>query len=325
MDLIEIKEWLHQVIKDDLSVDQLKGDPFLERINKDSYAFLEQKNQEYEHPYDDFFDMFKGKGDGYERKTIAGYFYSWSHSSEIINSNNSEIINHRLIEWWDYLEDEMGEVEKGFRYALNMYFYHLKQEGMTLKEDISFNLYEWSRKAFYNEITEFIEQHYEYERLSKGQQSIKNIESEIVKSFVDNLNWLDEHVSLEKVFPKCKDCWWADFWKVKSKIESIDKELNRRNAGPKGKIANSDFIEASELNQMIKKCIDKEELELPETGLYKFITSEGKIKHSTIGDYLNEKFDLDYSYKGIAEKVKEILPGINIAEKRGNHFYKKRK
>lgn len=227
MDLLEIREWLHQVINDELPADRVKNDPILEKISQASYSFLEEENQKYEYPYDDYFDMFKGLGDTYERKTIAGYFYSWQYSSEIKQSSDSEVINQRVIEWWDYLENEMGEDDQHYRYALNIYL-HL------MGGDVPLSIYDWSRKEFYNEMVDFIDGY--YDQPVKTQKQMTEIHSRIAKAFLNNINWLDKKIGLDRAFPKTKGWWWPHFWRVKLMIENIDRDLNRGSGGPDPKI-----------------------------------------------------------------------------------------
>lgn len=93
-------------------------------------------------------------------------------------------------------------------------------------------------------------------------------------------------------------------------------------AGPNEKWKQS---EKERFIQGVARCVREESLSLKnESKPLDFITPADKIKHSTIGKYLIQELEINYSYKRAGIKVKQALSDIELVEKRGTQFYKKR-
>ena len=117
-------------------------------------------------------------------------------------------------------------------------------------------------------------------------------------------------------------------WELRDKLQNLSKQYLalqlfithfKSKAGSKEKVSQENIIHD------VQYCVNIEQDVLPGKGIYKFLTPENKIKHSTIGDFINLKREFDLSYKGMANKVLQVLPDIDSVIKRGKHFYKKRK
>lgn len=284
MNLIDIETWLTEVVKKPDEFTNINQGDSLKKINNESSDFLnnylKKVNEPFEKGYSDIFECIKGIGHSrYEEKTVWGYYTSYKHSTDLLETNNHEIIGSIIYDWIDDLNLSINDcVYPNFKRVLRF-------------NDVPKHIYLKSKEAVYNSLVDICDlcisdKNFNYELTDQ------DFISEIVQETIEELNFIDEVNSLSNIYCKNDDIYWPHFYRAKFIVEKIHQDLNKRRGGPKPKIIKhlqggyQEFCQ--DLNSALdeKGCIDGDLIKTWE--LAGFIIESEKYQFLTDQDGLNK-------------------------------------
>ena len=148
------------------------------------------------------------------------------------------------------------------RASKRIYSYVITQDKHNLQSnDLAFNnaLYDRSKRLLYNSLWEFIDEY--YNELDREDSPAHNITAQRASELKKELDWLDERIDLERVYP-VGDAFGYNFWYCRMLLERIYTETNKRPGGRPTKLEKQLLLSVekfcTDVNNLLKECLDGE-------------------------------------------------------------------